>query len=80
MGYFSNGTEGDCYYEQYCSRCLHNGDEDGPYCPVWALHKEYNYAECNKEDSFLNALIPREGHGNGRCKMFVLAPSMGLDL
>ena len=47
MGYFSNGTEGECYYDQYCSRCIHNGDEDGPYCPVWALHKEHNYAECN---------------------------------
>jgi len=23
MGYFSNGSEGECYEEHYCSRCVH---------------------------------------------------------
>ena len=81
MGYFSNGAEGMDYEDAYCSKCIHN-DAAGPYCPVWALHKQFNYEECNKPDSFLHILIPRmkDGMGNERCKMFVPAPSMGLDL
>ena len=81
MGYFSNGTEGELYYEQWCAKCIHN-EPEGAYCPVWALHMEHNYAECNKPESFLHVLIPRtEDHlGNKRCAMFIPAPSMGLPL
>jgi hypothetical protein len=68
MGYFSNGTEGWDYYEQYCSRCLHDKDES---CPVWNAHLLHNYDECNNEGSILHMLIPREGIGNLRCTMFI---------
>jgi len=78
MGYFSNGTEGDGYFEEYCMRCIHY--EEDKMCPVWALHMQHNYAECNKPGSFLHVLIPRAkgGLSNERCKMFIPAPSMGL--
>lgn len=69
MGYFANGTEGLIYEETYCQHCRHNPD-DGM-CPVWSLHMIHNYAECNKPDSFLHVLIPREGVGNGECAMFI---------
>jgi hypothetical protein len=80
MGYFSNGTEDECYFEQYCSRCIHNDPDKG--CNVWFLHMLHNYEECNKKDSFLHVLIPRskDGLSNEQCSMFVPAPSMGLPL
>ena len=65
MGYFSNGSEGLDYEKQYCERCVHY---DG--CAVWLLHLIHNYDECNKEDSFLHTLIPRDGIENKQCKMF----------
>jgi hypothetical protein len=71
MGYFSNGTEGALYYEQWCSRCIHDNEDKEIYCPVWGLHLTHNYAACNDDASPLHALIPREGMGNGRCTMFV---------
>lgn len=76
MGYFSNGTEGEMYVEEYCSKCIHNEA-----CPVWGLHLMHNYEECNKDGSFLHVLIPRSKDGlrNERCAMFVRAPSMGLN-
>ncbi|MCD1645219.1 hypothetical protein [Aurantimonas coralicida] len=68
MGYFSNGTEGMMYEEDFCSKCLHG---DG--CPVWDAHMLKNYEECNKPDSILHMLIPRTegGLGNGQCLMFI---------
>jgi len=30
-----------------------------------------NYEECNKKDSILHMLIPKEGIWNGKCKMFI---------
>lgn len=72
MAYFSNGSEGECYFEHYCSRCLHDNVEKGINCPIWGLHLLYNYAECNKADSFLHTLIPRrKDGGNAQCSMFV---------
>lgn len=71
MGYFSNGTEGEIYYEQWCARCLHDNPDKAIHCTIWNLHLLNNYDECNKPDSYLHALIPREGMGNGRCAMFV---------
>ena len=72
MGYFSNGTEGMAYEEQFCERCIHQGPQEGPGCPVWLLHLLHNYDECNKKDSFLHVLIPRakSGVGNEQCSMF----------
>lgn len=82
MGYFSNGTEGAMYEEQFCSRCIHNdftnGKEVGvaPPCPIWMAHLMFSYEECNSESNakvMLDAFIPRSenGLGNGECTMFV---------
>jgi hypothetical protein len=67
MGYFSNGTEGDLYEEEYCSKCVH---VDG--CAVWTAHMIHNYDECNKPESILHLLIPRSkgGSWNDKCAMF----------
>ena len=76
MGYFSNGTEGMMYEGKYCINCIreviiHNGQEHG--CPVWFMHFEYNYDECNNPDSLLHKMIPRnkEDTFNGKCLFFV---------
>ncbi|MDR6818453.1 hypothetical protein J2X76_003630 [Neorhizobium sp. 2083] len=66
MAYFSNGTEGMMYEEKFCDRCLH---QEG--CPVWDAHLLYSYRDCNDEGSILHMLIPRDGAGNARCRMFV---------
>jgi hypothetical protein len=71
MGYFSNGTEGEDYQQKWCSRCLHENVEKYIGCPVWNLHLLHNYDECNKPDSYLHRLIPRDGTENKRCSMFV---------
>jgi hypothetical protein len=71
MGYFSNGTDGQLYQEEYCERCLFDNYEKGVFCPIWNLHLSHNYEECNNKGSFLHALIPRDGVHNGRCKFFV---------
>jgi hypothetical protein len=70
MGYFSNGTEGEMYEEEYCSKCAH---VDG--CAVWDAHMTLNYEECNNEDSILHLLIPRskDGPWNDKCRMFIAA-------
>lgn len=68
MGYFSNGTEGDMYTEQWCGRCVHDLPDHG--CPAMLAHWLWNYDECNKPDSILHKMIPREGCHNGRCFAF----------
>lgn len=68
MGYFSNGTEGICYEEQYCEKCYF-GDKA---CAVWNAHLINNYDECNNAKSILHLLIPRDDNGrNLKCEMFV---------
>jgi hypothetical protein len=68
MGYFSNGMEGLCYEATYCDKCVHQ--EAG--CAVWLAHLVANYDECNKADSVLHVLIPRDADGNnGKCAMFL---------
>lgn len=71
MGYFSNGTEGDCYEQRYCQTCIHQNGPDGrSMCAVWAAHMLKNYDECNNDESILHMLIPRDGKGhNGICSM-----------
>lgn len=73
MGYFSNGTEGDMYQAEYCQNCLNNREDDyGINCPVIVAHEIYNYDECNKKDSILHILIPRDEQGhNKKCSMFL---------
>lgn len=78
MGYFSNGTEGDMYYERWCARCIHERSYretgEGPGCMVWMIHQLYNYDALDDEKlhTTLNLLIPRsEGKlDNERCTMF----------
>lgn len=70
MGYFSNGTEGDMYEEEYCNHCVHEDEEKG--CAVMLAHLIHNYKECNKKDSILHMLIPRDAQGfNEKCRMFI---------
>lgn len=69
MGYFPNGTAGDIYEAEYCARCVHDNDETG--CAVMLAHNLYNYTECNKPESILHLLIPRDDKGfNEKCRMF----------
>jgi len=71
MGYFPNGTSGMMYEEEFCSRCVHYGNE-GTSCAVLDAHILFNYDECNKEDSILHILIPRGKDGfNEECRMFL---------
>lgn len=72
MGYFSNGTEGDIYEEEYCVKCVHYGD-DGCSCPILAIHMTYNYDQHKNQEikSILDRLIPREGIYNQKCSMFI---------
>ncbi len=73
MGYFSNGSEGDWYTEEYCEKCAHN-DPEGPFCEVWMLHQEWNYSQHDNatQKHALTVLIPRDAKGNNlQCKMFI---------
>ena len=71
MGYFSNGTQGEMYQAKWCDKCLHQNAEKYVSCPIWDLHLLNNYEECNKADSYLHHLIPRDGIDNEQCRMFV---------
>lgn len=71
MGYFSNGTEGDLYQEQWCMRCRNWGVDDlskssgQPGCPVWDVHLFHSYELCNSKEAgkqILDFLIPRIDH------------------
>jgi hypothetical protein len=76
MGNFSNGTESKIYFEQYCERCIHVGDEDGIVgCAVWDAHMDSSPREMNKRNSLLHLLIPVDEHRNNQqCRMFVPRP------
>lgn len=69
MGYFPNGSAGDWYEATYCRRCVHDDAENG--CPVMLAHVLHNYEECNRPESILHILIPRDDRGfNQQCGMF----------
>ncbi len=74
MGYFSNGTEGEIYHDEYCSKCVHNKN-DG--CPVMGLHMLYSYELCNEKNNhgkiMLDELIPpsKDNCWNDQCTMFI---------
>ena len=73
MGYFPNGTSGEIYESEYCSKCVHRNGPDGKSgCAVWFAHMMRNYDECNKKDSILHMLIPKNDEKlcNDRCLMF----------
>ena len=70
MGYFSNGMEGMIYESQYCDKCVYSLDTHG--CPIWGAHLMWNYDECNKKDSVLHKMIPRDNNGeNMECIFFI---------
>lgn len=77
MGYFANGSEGECYQDRWCVRCVHwkdEGDGRGEGCPVYDLHILYNYDQLKKDSTrrALEMFIPTAegGIGNGQCRMF----------
>lgn len=69
MGYFSNGNEGSCYEDRWCSRCVHSSG-----CSVWAAHLIFNYDQHKNEmvKQALEVFIPRskDGLSNLKCTMF----------
>ena len=67
MGYFSNGSEGGCYQEEYCDKCYW-GDKP---CTIWFAHLTHNYDEYNNDKSILDILIPRNEICNDKCTMFI---------
>ena len=69
MGYFPNGISAEMYEEHYCSRCVHQKPDDGG-CAVMLAHLLHNYDECDRPDSILHMLIPRDGIENKQCTMF----------
>lgn len=71
MGYFANGTEGDCYRAKWCDRCANDGDEKNEIgCGVMDVHMFYGYSGTKEQKELLDILIPRQGSGNGECSMF----------
>jgi hypothetical protein len=70
MGYFSNGTDGAMFEEEYCNNCVH--EKIDSFCPVMEAHQLYNYDDCNNKNSILHILIPRDEKGyNQPCAMFI---------
>lgn len=72
MGYFSNGTEGEAYEEQYCAKCA-NANTDNGFCPIMNLHSSWNYEQHSDplKKAALEHFIPRSEKGwNEQCKMF----------
>lgn len=63
MAYFSNGTEGEVFYNQ-CARCKYG---ESP-CPIACVQLTYNYEACNNviARKILDTLIS----DNGECSMF----------
>ena len=77
MAYFSSGTEGADYKARYCLRCANHRDLNdgrGAGCPIWDAHLFFN-GDTDGARKVLDALIPREGLGNGECKAFLPAVS-----
>ncbi len=65
MAYFSNGTEGEMYREDFCHRCQHyNAGDEARECPVWSAHWYYAYGQSSNAElsSVLTMLIPMEPH------------------
>ena len=70
MGYFSNGTEGMIFEEQFCARCVHNKEDD--ICPVLDLHMNWNYEQFKDNDVSKTKKMALDTFIVGNdCKMFV---------
>jgi hypothetical protein len=81
VGYFSNGTEGAMYEEDYCNRCVHRGNDEDGGCVVWLAHLMYSYTECNSKSNakhILDLLIPpsKDHLYNEQCRMFHYDPKV----
>jgi hypothetical protein len=77
MAYFSNGCQGYDYMDTYCARCVHGQEQEGPYCPVWALQHDLNRAQFENEAlaAALESFITTGKDGRpGQCRMFAEAP------
>jgi hypothetical protein len=82
MGYFSNGTEGLMYEEDFCQHCVHYKPDDG--CAVWLIHLLYSYEECNNDSNakrILDILIPpsKDHLSNDQCTMYHATPMAELE-
>ena len=82
MGYFSNGSEGLYYQEEFCLKCVNwtdNGSgSEG--CPIMDLHSRWNYDAIGKDadvvkQQALSHFIPRSGICNEKCTMFQIRPA-----
>lgn len=80
MGYFSNGSEGECFVAAYCDHCIHRpATPDAPYCPIWTAHLLYSSEQLVNGETgksplsvVLSLLIPEDERGhNEQCAMFV---------
>jgi hypothetical protein len=74
MAYFSNGSSGDRYMENWCERCRNfkrREDEDTEGCPIWDLHLMYNYNENELHAKMRDHFIPMDKKYNPQqCRMF----------
>jgi len=70
MGYFSNNTEGEAYWGKYCCKCVHERTGSELNCPVWMAHMLWAGDECDKLDSVLHKMIPRNGIKNEKCVFY----------
>jgi len=70
MAYFSNGTEGLAYQEEYCFKCQHDTNLD---CVVWLLHLMYVGDKDGDVLDMLNTLIPVKDMEPQQCSMFLEA-------
>lgn len=63
MAYFSNSSEGECFYSQ-CEKCIFG---ELP-CPIFVVQCNHNYSACNNKEArtILDELIDN----NGNCAMW----------
>jgi hypothetical protein len=65
MAYFSNGSEGDCFYEQ-CMKCKY-----GQYpCPIAFLQMEFNYDQLKDTTGTARKMLDALVRQDGTCTMF----------
>jgi len=68
MGYFANGTDG-MYFDEQCSRCIHDQDEIGVGCPVALVQSLYNYDQHKEGQEKLKECLTHLVDDAGDCKM-----------
>ena len=77
MGYFSNGTEVELYFERYCDRCVNLKDRGMMCrtCPIIDMHFSWSRDAVRGDETkraALDAFIPMSADGvhNEQCTMF----------